>query len=63
MFDELIKTCEHTKILTSEILLIIKILSHVAAYFDTGELTLTKRLLHFIFQSLLKMSFENVRVS
>lgn len=63
MFDELIKTSENTKILTSEMFLIIKIISHVAAYFDTEELSLTKKLLHFIFQSLLKMAFENSCVS
>lgn len=63
MFDELIKTCENTKTLTSDIFLIIKIISHVAAYFDAEELTLTKRILHFIFQSLLKMSFEYSQVS
>lgn len=63
MFDELIKSCENTKILTSDTFLIIKIISHVAAYFDGEELTLTKKLLHFIFQSLLKMSFENSQVS
>lgn len=63
MFDELIKTCENTKILTSDMFLIIKIISHVAAYYDAEELALTKKLLHFIFQSLLKMSFENSHVS
>lgn len=63
MFDELIKTCENTKVLTSEMFLIIKIISHVAAYYDTEELTLTKKLLNFIFQSLMKMSFGNSNVS
>jgi len=63
MFDELKKTCETTKILTSEMFLIVKIISHVAAYYDTEDLSLTKKLLHFIFQSLLKMSFENSHVS
>lgn len=63
MFDELIKTCESTKIYTSEMFLIIKIISHVAAYFDAEDLSLTKKLLNFIFHSLLRHSFEKSRVS
>lgn len=63
MFEELKKTCENTKILTSEMFLIIKILSNVAAYYDSEELLFTKKLLDFIFQSLLKMSYENSKVS
>lgn len=63
MFDELIKTSERTKVFTSEMFLITKIISHVAAHFDVKEFNLTKKLLHFIFQSLLNMSFENSQVS
>lgn len=63
MFDELVKTSERTKTFTPEIFLIIKLISHVAAHFDVEELTLTKNLLNFIFQSLLKMSYENSHVS
>lgn len=63
MFDELIKTCEHTKTYNPEMFLIIKIISHVAAYFDIEDLSLTKNLLNFIFQSLLRMSFEKSLVS
>lgn len=63
MFEELKKTCENTKILTSEMFLIIKIISNVAASYDSEELLLTKKLLNFIFQSLLKMSYENSKVS
>jgi len=62
-FEELKKTCENTKILTSEMFLIIKIISNVAASYDSEELSLTKKLLNFIFQSLLKMSYENSKVS
>lgn len=63
MFDELIKIWEQTKIITSEMFLMVKIISYVAAFYDIEELTLTKKLLHFIFQSLLKMSFDNTHVS
>lgn len=63
MFDELIKICERTKTFTPEMFLIIKIISHVAAHVDVEELALTKNLLNFIFQSLLKMSYENSHVS
>lgn len=63
MFDELVKTYEVTKLFTSEMFLIIKIVSHFAAYFDAEELSLTKNILHFIFQSLLRMSFEKSQVS
>lgn len=63
MFDDLIKIWDQTKILTSEMFLMVKIISYVAAFYDVDELTLTKKLLHFIFQSLLKMSFENTHVS
>jgi hypothetical protein len=63
MFDELVKTYEVTKIFTSEMFLIIKMISYFAAYFDAEELSLTKNLLNFIFQSLLRMSFEKSQVS
>lgn len=63
MFDEFMKSCENTKILTSELFLMIKLISYVAAFSDTDELSLTKKLLHFIFQSFLKISFENSQVS
>lgn len=63
MFEELKKICENTKVLTSELFLIIKIVSHVATFYDIEELSLTKKLLQFIFQSLLKMSFESSQVS
>lgn len=63
MFDELTKTYERTKILNAEMFLIIKIISQVAVYYDAEELILTKKLLNFIFQSLLNMSYENSRVS
>lgn len=63
MFEELKKICDSTKMFTSEIFLIIKIISHVAAHYDLEEFTLTKNLLNFIFHFLLKMSFENTEVS
>lgn len=63
MFDNLTKTCEHTKILAPEMFLIIKIISYVTASYDADELSLTKKLLHFIFQSLLKMPFGDSHVS
>lgn len=63
MFEELKKICDSMKTFTSEIFLIIKIISHVAAHYDSEEFTFTKNLLNFIFQFLLKMSFENTEVS
>lgn len=63
LFDDLLKSCEHTKMLTQEMFVILKIIAYVAAYFDVEELFLTKKLLSFIFQSLLKISFENSQVS
>lgn len=63
MFEELKKICDNTKPFTSEIFLILKIISYVAAHYDSEEFTFTKNLLSFIFQSLLKMSFENTEVS
>ncbi|XP_060857162.1 maestro heat-like repeat-containing protein family member 1 isoform X1 [Metopolophium dirhodum] len=59
LFDELIKNSENTKIFSSDMFLMVKIISYVAAYFDSEELSLTKKLLYFIFQTLLKTSFEN----
>lgn len=46
-----------------DMFLMVKIISYIAAYFDSDELLLTKKLLYFIFQTLLKMSFENSHVS
>lgn len=63
MFEELKKNCENTKTFISEMFLIIKIISHVAAHYDSEEFAFTKNLLNYIFQSLLKMSFENTQVS
>jgi len=63
LFDELIKNSENTKIFSSDMFLMVKIISYVAAYFDSEELSLTKKLLYFIFQTLLKTSFENSHVS
>lgn len=63
MFDELMRICENTKALIPEMFLIVKIISHVAAYYDTDELILTKKLLNFIFQSLIKTSFGKCHVS
>lgn len=63
LFDELLKASENTKIFSSDMFLMVKIISYIAAYFDSEELSLTKKLLYFIFQTLLKMSFQNSHVS
>lgn len=63
MFDALIENCENSKTLPSETFIVIKIISQVSIYIDSDELPLTKKILSFIFQSLLKTSYENSYVS
>ncbi|XP_050527458.1 maestro heat-like repeat-containing protein family member 1 isoform X2 [Daktulosphaira vitifoliae] len=59
ILEDLLKMCENTKMLSSYEFFIIKIISKVSAYYDSRELTLTKKLLNLIFHSLSKMAFEN----
>ncbi|XP_050426216.1 maestro heat-like repeat-containing protein family member 1 [Adelges cooleyi] len=59
VLDELGKTCDHAKTLTADMFLIIKVVAKVAVYFDNRELSLTKKLMHLIFQSLARMAFDN----
>ncbi|VVC45111.1 Armadillo-type fold,Armadillo-like helical [Cinara cedri] len=60
LFEDLLISSEHIKF-TQDMFLLLNLVAYVAAYYEIDNLYLTKRLLGFIFHSLLKMSFENTQ--